>query len=246
MILWSLAVEEQFYILWPFLVHYLTEKWLFCFSLIIISLSPLARALVYSAYGYPGVYVLTICRLDALASGAMLALLFSNESLKDRTIICCKKLAPLALVAVLATFIAPFGPSFPQTRPLMFTLFGYTWIAIALAILVGASIRCEGWTWSVLSSSMLMFVGKRCYGFYLWHAVTAVSVKKVVDLLSLDVGFYGQLSVWVFCLIVVASVSWSFIEQPFLGLKRLVPYPVDSGGCRVSPSSSMVSSPFSS
>jgi len=106
----------------------------------------------------------------------------------------------------------------------MFTLFGYTWIAIALAIMVGAGIECQGWTRSLLSNSALMFIGKRCYGFYLWHALVAGVAKKLVDTLSLDIGFYGQLSLWLVGLLLVATVSWSFFERPILNLRRLVPY----------------------
>ena len=226
MILWSLAVEEQFYVFWPVLVHYLSRRKLFLLSLSVIALSPLARSLVYPASGYPAVYVLTICHLDALASGAVLALLLSNQSWKPHTISSCRKLAPFASVVLLTTFLVPFSPSFPHTRPLMFTLFGYTWIAIALAIMVGAGIECQGWTRSLLSNSALMFIGKRCYGFYLWHALVAGVAKKLVDTLSLDIGFYGQLSLWLVGLLVVATVSWSFFERPILNLRRLVPYTI--------------------
>ena len=224
MILWSLAVEEQFYIFWPILVHYLNRRTLFLLSFTIIVLSPLARGLVYPAYGYPASYVLTFCRLDGLASGAVLSLLFNNQLWKAQAILSCRKLVPLASIVLLMTFLVPYSPSFPHTRPLMFTLFGYTWIGIALAILVGAGLRCEGWVQSLLSSNALRFIGKRCYGFYLWHALVAGVAKKLVDTLSLDIGFYGQLSLWLVGLLVVAIMSWTFFERPILNLKRLVPY----------------------
>lgn len=244
MILWSLAVEEQFYIFWPVLVHYLTRRKLLFLSLMIIGLSPIARSLVLSTYGYPAVYVFTLCRLDALASGAVLALLFSNQSSKIQTVITCRKLAPLALFVLLSTFIIPFSPSFPQTRPVMFTLFGYTWIAIALAILVGASVGHEGRGRSLLNNSALMFIGKRCYGFYLWHALVAVVIRKLVDALSLDIGFYGQLSLWLSSLLFIATASWSLFERPILNLKRLVPYPAGSRTCPLSLGASMAPKPF--
>src|SRR5262245_16729013 len=180
MILWSLAVEEQFYIVWPVLVHYLTRRHLLIFSVIMIVLSPLVRSLIDQTVGYPGVYVLTICRLDALAAGAILAILVSHEAWKEKTTFWCVKLAPLGLAVFLITFLVPFGPSFPTTRPSYFTVFGYTWIAIALAILLGASVTCGGWVRSVLGSRILIFVGKRCYGFYLWHSLVAAVVTKLV------------------------------------------------------------------
>ncbi len=244
MILWSLAVEEQFYIFWPILVHYLTRRKLLFLSLMIIALSPLSRSLVSTAYGYPAVYVFTLCRLDALASGAVLALLFSNQNSRIQTVISCRKLAPLALVVLVSTFIIPFSPSFPQTRPVMFTLFGYTWIAIALAILVGASIGYEGLGRSLLSNRVVTFIGKRCYGFYLWHALVAAVIRKLVDALSVDIGFYGQLSLWLIGLLFLATASWSFFERPILNLKRFVPYPGGSRACPLSPGISMAPKSF--
>jgi peptidoglycan/LPS O-acetylase OafA/YrhL len=235
MILWSLAVEEQFYIAWPVLVHWLSRKRLFVLSVVIIALSPLARGLVSYTYGYPAVYVFTLCRLDAIASGAVLALLINSQRWNAQTIIACRKLAPLAFFVLLTTFVVPLSPSFPQMRPQIFTLFGYTWIGIAFAVLVGASLRCEGWAWSLLNARVLTFVGKRCYGLYLWHALMAGLVKKLADTSFVPLGFYWQLSLWLFGLLVVASMSWSFFEQPILNLKRLVPYPVLLGRASATP-----------
>ena len=225
MILWSLAVEEQFYILWPALVHYLTRRKLLTFSGMIIALSPLARHFIDQTAGYPAVYVLTICRLDALAAGAVLAVLISSDAWKELTTFWCRKLAPLALAVFLLTFVVPFSPSFPNTRPSYFTMFGYTWISIALAILVGASVTCSGWVRSVLGSRILIFVGKRCYGFYLWHSLVAAVVKKLVTALSFHIGFYGLIAIWLICLPVVVSISWYIFERPILNLKRLCSYP---------------------
>ncbi|MGH7258236.1 MAG: acyltransferase family protein, partial [Nitrospiraceae bacterium] len=200
MILWSLAVEEQFYIVWPFMVHHLHSRKLILICFIVLSLSPIARAIVYWTLDYPAVYVLTVCRLDALAVGTVLALLVRTETWRGQTLLSCQKLAPLALLALLIVFLGPFSPSFPQTRPVLFTLFGYTWIAIAFGLLVGASLQSRGWAQCLLSGRLLIFVGKRCYGFYLWHAFVAGMVKSLVASWSVPVGFYGQLLLWMVCL----------------------------------------------
>ncbi|WP_447601705.1 acyltransferase family protein [Nitrospira sp. Nam80] len=233
MILWSLAVEEQFYMVWPFLVHHVGSKKLILTCLIILALSPIARAIVYWTLDYPAVYVLTVCRLDGLAVGTVLALLVRAERWRIQTLASCRKFVPLALLSAFTVLLGPFSPSFPQTRPLLFTLFGYTWIAISFGLLVGASLQCTGWVQSLLGGRVLMFVGKRCYGFYLWHALVAAMVKKVVDSLQLDVGLYGLLCLWVIGLIVVTTASWCFFEKPILSLKRLVPSTAVSKPCAV-------------
>lgn len=235
MILWSLAVEEQFYLLWPVLVHHISRRHLPILAGLIIGLSPLARSIVDAFYGYPAVYVLTLCRLDALSAGAVLALLLSREEWRVPTRIWCEKLALPAMAIVLMTFLVPFSPSFPSTHPTYFTLFGYTWIALALAILVGVSIRCGGWVQSILSHTALTFIGKRCYGFYLWHVVIAAVVTKFLSAISWNLSLYGRIAMWSISLSLVVTASWYFFERPILSLKHLCPYPVDEKGRSVLP-----------
>lgn len=225
MILWSLAVEEQFYLFWPVMAHWFSKRRLLVLSLAIMALSPLVRSVVFYWLGYPAVYVFTLCRLDALASGAVLALLLSHDGWKAETLAWCRRLLPLALLVLLATFLMPYSPSYPQTRPLIFSVFGYTWIAVAFAIVVGASLRAAGAFPSLLSAAPLRFVGKRCYGFYLWHALMAGVVKAGVESWPISLTFYELLILWLLGVVVVVTASWSFFEQPILKLKRLIPYP---------------------
>jgi peptidoglycan/LPS O-acetylase OafA/YrhL len=235
MILWSLAVEEQFYLVWPVLVHHISRRHLLVFACLIIGLSPLARSIVDALYGYPAVYVLTLCRLDALSAGAVLAILLSREEWRIPTGFWCEKLALPAMALVMLTFLVPFSPSFPSTHPTYFTLFGYTWIALALAILVGVSIRCEGWIQAILSHTALTFIGKRCYGFYLWHVVIGAVVTKLLSALSWNLSLSGRITMWSIFLSLVVTASWYFFERPILNLKRLCPYPVDEKGRSVFP-----------
>lgn len=237
MILWSLAVEQQFYLFWPVLVYRLERRKLLLLSAAVIAISPFARGIAYFFWDYPAVYVLTCCRLDGLASGVMLALLFNEEAAKDRTIALCGKFVPLAVAIISLTFIAPFSPSFPYTRPLPFTLLGYTWIAVSFAIIVGASFGVQLQRVPRALATMLSFIGKRCYGFYLWHVLVAAIVMKCLKLWSLQVGFYGEVSLWLAFLSVAAAISWSFFERPLLALKYVVPIPFYSG--RVTDSRSM-------
>lgn len=233
MILWSLAVEEQFYLFWPVMAYGLGKRRLLVASLAIIALSPLVRSVVFYWSGYPAVYVFTLCRLDALASGAVLALLLSHEGWKAGTLAWCRRLLPFASLVLLTTFLAPYSPSYPQTRPLLFTVFGYTWIAVAFAVVVGASLRTAGALPSLLSAAPLRFVGKRCYGFYLWHALVAGVVKAGVQSGTVSLTFHESLILWLSGLVVVVTASWSFFEKPILKLKRLVPYPALPNGVAV-------------
>lgn len=81
--LWSLAVEEQFYLVWPFVVMLLTKNGIRCVILAALALCPLVRHLVaqhYTGAALPGytvadaTYWNTIGQMDAFASGAAVAL----------------------------------------------------------------------------------------------------------------------------------------------------------------------------
>jgi peptidoglycan/LPS O-acetylase OafA/YrhL len=152
--------------------------------------------------------------------------LLSSEVSRVPTKMWCRKLALPAMALVLMSSLAPFSPSFPSTHPTYFTVFGYTWIALAFAVLVGAGIGSGGWIRSILSHTVLMFIGKRCYGFYLWHVFIAAVVMKFLSIISWNLGFYGRITMWSISLSLVVSASWYFFERPILNLKRLCPYPV--------------------
>jgi len=70
MILWSLALEEQFYLLWPLIVRVSNCHQVLRWSIGCMMMAPLVRALVLFVADYPATYVFTFCRLDALAAGA--------------------------------------------------------------------------------------------------------------------------------------------------------------------------------
>ena len=222
MILWSLAIEEQFYLVWPLLVRMCNTRRLLWWSGGLMVLAPLVRAFMLSVADYPATYVFTLCRLDALAAGAVVAVLFGSRKWPAEIAGLCEKLAPLASVLIVITLLVPFSPSLPQTRPWLFSVFGYSWLAISFAVLLGASLDARGPIRAALTSPLLMFLGRRCYGLYLWHVLIAGFVTAWLH--SLQVGFIAHVLLWLGALVIVASGSWLLIEKPILRLKRFLPY----------------------
>ena len=222
MILWSLAIEEQFYLIWPFIVRFCTADQLFKWIMALIVIAPIVRALMVSTVEYPAVYVLTFCRIDALATGAATAMLFNFPSRRNRVAERYRRLIGPALAAIAITLLVPFGPSLPETRPWWFSIFGYSWLAISFAIVLGASLDAKGPIRSVLTSRVLTFLGRRCYGIYLWHVVAAALVVAAVR--PWELGFYMHVLLWLITLLMMAWASWLLFEGPILRLKRFLPY----------------------
>lgn len=222
MILWSLAIEEQFYLFWPFLVRMCSARQILLCSIGFMAMAPLVRALTLMAADYPATYVFTFCRLDALAAGAVVAVLFSSREWQERVVGSGKRLAGPALALIMITLLVPFSPSLPQTRPWWFSVFGYSCLAISFAVLLAASLKSRGPVKVVLTSPILTFLGRRCYALYIWHVLASGLIIAAVQ--QWDVGFYAHVLLWLAALVMMASASWLLFEEPILRLKRFLPY----------------------
>lgn len=187
-----------------------------------MAVAPVIRAVMLSIADYPATYVFTICRLDGLAAGAVVAVIFSNPKWQDEATRLCNRLAPFASVVILMAFLVPFSPSLPETRPWFFSVFGYSWLAVSFAILLGASLNADGFWGALLKSPLLTSPGRRCYGLYLWHVLIAGCITA--GLQPFQFGFHVHMFLWLAALLIVANVSWLLFEEPLLRFKQFLPY----------------------
>lgn len=222
MVLWSLAVEEQFYLFWPFVVRQCTPRRLLFVCFTIIGITPGIRCVVDQTCGYPGAYVCTFCRMDALAIGAVLAILWTNRRYQVKLQFWSKRLLPVALALLTWTLVHGFGPSLPAGHPRYFTVWGYTWIALAFAIVVVVSLDHRHVLTSLLTNGALRSVGRVSYGLYVWHCCVGIAVRDACA----HYGWRWQLGcttiVWIGASFGAAYVSWVLLERPALQLKRFV------------------------
>ncbi|GAA3758243.1 hypothetical protein GCM10022270_15920 [Terriglobus aquaticus] len=82
LVLWSLAVEEHFYLLQPFAIRYLSRRSCAVLFVIVLACEPILRAIFSSEHNAPYIYFFTPFRLDGLSAGALLALLLENQTAK--------------------------------------------------------------------------------------------------------------------------------------------------------------------
>lgn len=211
--LWSLAVEEQFYLIWPSVVRHLSARGVLRLGLALIVLVAAARIVFVQR----GVNVITLyasmpTRADLLAWGAVLAALVRLPNGIPIIRRCLWPALFVASVVGVAVTVA-FRSSYYWSAPMVMA--GYPAIAVAAACLVAIAIVYEP---RVLRFSWLTGIGRVSYGLYLWH-MTGIAVAAQL---------LGHVSAWLipfgFLLSLVPTLlSWYLIEQPALSLKRYAP-----------------------
>ncbi|MGI9311162.1 MAG: acyltransferase family protein [bacterium] len=218
--LWSLAVEEQFYLAWPFIVLLLRRRPRALAAIFgaICALALLARLhLLQSGYsGSPQITVFTLCALDYLALGGLLAL--AQRRFGER--IAGFGLPLLLGAAALYWASAALMHAVPTTAPLFWTLGKF-----ALGLIgVGAvlySIHSRART-TPLHNPLTMHLGKISYGIYLYHNPLVAYYKPILALVGIDPG--DSLAAKVLCCVVLvvlaAEISYALIERPLLRLKE--------------------------
>ena len=230
--LWSLAVEEQFYLVWPAVVLLANRKWLtrICLACMVMSVA-LRIWIQLSGINPTAGYRITPARLDTLATGAMLAVFVRDPAWWNRLRVYAKP----AMAAALAGLVIISIP----TRSMLQTGFMMQAVGYTLLAIIGASLIVVGVDRGAarsrivrfLSSPTMRFFGKYSYAMYLIHFPIAWFSEN----LGFGVARYPTIagshipSVIAFSLVttaltvVCALISWNLFEKHFLRLKRFFP-----------------------
>jgi len=228
---WSLAVEEQFYLVWPFVVAALSAPRLLRFCFVLAALALGFRIGVWTLGLSPEIaYQNTFARMDALALGAAGAILLRDPAAVARW---APGLRRALLVAGVAVAIAAFL-GLARTGPVT-QIAGYSLLAISFALLIAVGVLEQaaggGRISAALSARPLRLFGKYSYAIYIIHLPLHIFVSKV--LLADVVAFRGegrhlaiQLAyaiVMTGVLLALAMLSYHLFEKHFLKLKRFFP-----------------------
>ncbi|MFT4153212.1 acyltransferase family protein [Parafilimonas sp.] len=219
-IVWSLAVEEHFYIFFPvlFLALYNRRKNLLIVMLVIILLSLLWR--IYLALNYAGnidfldhrIYSLSDTRLDAIMFGCLASLCLDMD--KSGSFL---RFVGMPVVFIAACIILICSLRFQNE---FFSLtFIYSLQGIALFITIPAVLYHSRYAllMKALSNKILVYIGKLSYSVYLFHWL---GVCIALHFISQDRFRLDWLSVAIPIGIILSLISYNFIELPINNLRR--------------------------
>lgn len=218
--LWSLAVEEQFYLLWPLLLiagliwlrrRRARTAWLILPTVVLAAASALAMVSLYQPGMDPTrVYEGTDTRAFGLLIGAVLALAWPSETKRGaqdapstgtRVLLDLAGLAGLATIGVMIWRVGEYSAFAYQG--------GLVLLSIATAAVVAATAYPASLVGRALGWRPLRWIGVRSYGIYLWHFPVIVltsqpSTKPSLALAGLQVA----------ASVLLAGLSWELIEEP--------------------------------
>lgn len=238
---WTLAVEEQFYLIWPWIILFVNRKRLLPIILFLISLGPIYRAFAYKMYPFDigamdfKASTLTLGSLDSLAIGALLALAWSSNISKP---LLQKYLTRLILPTGGILYIICLVLYHYRIKPSVFFVAGDFGASLMFAWLISsAGLGYNGLAGKVLELKPLVYLGKISYGIYVYHYFAPLILIPLLSQFGYELHVPGK---WNFILsslltFVVASFSWRWIEQPINNLKRHFRYASPTADLTIEP-----------
>jgi len=221
--LWSLCVEEQFYLFFPFFIFFLPKQFLKIGFSFLIAFALATRFILsrQSYFGINALYVFTPACLDAFIIGSVLAYLFLYE--RDfLTRIMSKEILLYALILLFITsiYFNSLVNTYTEGRTVMdrflFSLCCF-WI-IAKAILN----RFSGLMKLILENRVIIYLGKISYGLYLYHFYLIYLFKQFSKDEKLN-GLIFEKGILLLSLsVLISSISWFLIERPIIKMKSKV------------------------
>lgn len=229
---WSLAVEEHYYLFWPVAVLLLSRRSLMTVCVILIVL-PVAIRAWFQHIGL-GVFTFTLCRIDTLAMGSLIAIIFQVPS-QRAILVRWSRLCFLPVVILsLGSFFVLSGSQLPMLPTFKYSLFA---ILCSLILIMALSPGRFNVAPRILNISALRGLGKISYAIYVFHPFVLLCVGTRLytsPATPLHGQFYPamvtELAIYLVLTLLAARLSWIAFEHPILQLKDRFTYRLTPGG----------------
>lgn len=211
---WSLAVEEQFYLVWPWVVLNIPIRHVWKLAVGAILCTVGFKTVIAFTVGahLAGAYLPFAC-LDSLGFGALLACFSYDTMLKPYR----RLFMRVALISGILIVLCQFSLYLIGRGSRVFYSTAYLGVSLVFVWLVGKA--ADGELWKMIETRPLGYTGKISYGIYLWHNFMP----------ALVVWLWGSVpNVWVVCVFATlftyaaAATSWKLVESPLNALKNKV------------------------
>ncbi len=230
--LWTLSVEEQFYIFWPWIILFLPRRALLPVICAILATGSLFRS-IFVAFGWSrmALYVLTPASLDAFAAGALLALVRRRHQQSGDGTLRRIFVRGSLILGVPVAVVSFSSLAWPENYLPVFAIGANLGLSLVFVWLIDrAADGFKGNAGRLLTWKPLLYTGKISYGLYLFHmimihflriALASPPLAQFKPIISRHSASVLTLTAMTFA---VASASWFAYERPLLKLKRYFPY----------------------
>lgn len=211
---WSLAVEEQFYFIWPFLLIFIRkQQWSVVKSLLVgIGLVWVLRPTLMLVFNVPDEYLYRALetRADHLAMGCLLAVLLRSPDWQQRF----EQIARVPFILLLLSALLLVSSTLQTTYFYKYSV-GYALEPVVMAILIPVVVlkaMQQGWISRVINARLFILIGQASYGMYLMHPILMHPVRNLVKLKtgSFELGVFASIAL----LTLIAHLSYRYFEEP--------------------------------
>jgi peptidoglycan/LPS O-acetylase OafA/YrhL len=223
---WSLAVEEHFYLFWPAVVLMVSTRQLPKVLWGIVAGSILCRGLFIATGHMSATFDFTLCRMDALAFGALIAVYAFGDATQVRRLAgLARWAAPVLLIVAVPMYVLTSGRGLAAVQFGKSTLIAALYAAALIVLLTGPR---DGLLSTAFSWAPLRSMGKYSYALYIFHPFVYVGLDAW--LAARRPGLFAHAYNPLMCAaamgvtFVGAFASWHLYEKHFLKLKRFFEY----------------------